>query len=65
MQGGGLEVGDIITSFIPSSEIINGRDTLLEIFNRELAEGREQFTFAVQRDGSLWVASFGYSGIAE
>ena len=59
-QNGGLAEGDILTSYIATGEVIDGRDTLVEIFNRELAAGTDQFTFAVQRAGSLWVASFGY-----
>ncbi len=64
-QGGGLEVGDVITSYIPTSESIDGRNTLFDIFNRELENGTEQFMFAVQRDGGLWVASLAYPGAAE
>ena len=64
-ENGGLQVGDVVRSFIPTSEIVNDRDTLLSIFNRELGEGTEQFQFAVQRDGSLWVASLTYAGAVE
>ena len=65
VQSGGLQVGDVIRSFIPTSEIVNDRDTLLSIFNRELGNGTDQFQFAVQRDGSLWVASLTYTGVVE
>ena len=64
-QSGGLEVGDVITSYIPTSEVVNARDTLFNIFNRESEKGAEQFMFAVQRSGSLWVASLAYPGAAE
>ena len=64
-EAGGLELGDIIRSFIPTSEIVNERDTLLSIFTRELENGTDQFQFAVQRDGSLWVASLTYAGAIE
>lgn len=64
-QSGGLEVGDVITSYIPTSEAVNGPETLFNIFNRESENGAEQFMFAVQRNGSLWVASLAYSGAAE
>ncbi len=64
-QEGALQIGDVIRSYIPTSEIINDRDTLLGIFNRELQNGTDQFQFAVQRDGSLWVASLAYSGDVE
>lgn len=64
-QEGALQIGDVIRSYIPTSEIVNDRDTLLSIFNRELQNGTDQFQFAVQRDGSLWVASLAYSGDVE
>jgi hypothetical protein len=64
-QNGGLELGDVISSFISTGEIVDGRETLLNIFERELANGTEQFTFAVQRNGGLWVASLAYTGAAQ
>ena len=64
-QEGGLVIGDVIMSYIPTSEEVNARDTLFNIFNRESENGAEQFMFAVQRNGSLWVASLAYPGAAE
>jgi serine/threonine protein kinase len=64
-QSGGLEVGDVITFYIPTSETVDGPDTLFRIFNRESENGAEHFMFAVQRNGSLWVASLAYAGAAE
>ncbi|WP_296431514.1 serine/threonine protein kinase [Yoonia sp.] len=64
-QTGGLAIGDVITSYIPTSEEVNARDSLFSIFNRESENGAEQFLFAVQRNGSLWVASLAYPGAAE
>lgn len=64
-QNGGLQTGDVIASFIPTGEVVNDRDTLMNIFERELANNTEQFTFAVQRNGSLWVASLAYNGVTE
>jgi hypothetical protein len=64
-QAGGLQIGDVITSYIPTSENVNGRDSLADIFNREIESGTEQFMFAVQREGSLWVASLAYDGATE
>ncbi|SFS22217.1 serine/threonine-protein kinase [Yoonia litorea] len=61
-QPGGLRVGDVISSYIATSEAVEGRTTLYDIFARETANGVEQYTFAVQRDGSLWVASYTYGG---
>ena len=64
-QTGGLEVGDVITSYIPTGEAVDARDSLAGLFAREIESGTEQFMFAVQRDGSLWVASLAYSGNTE
>lgn len=58
---GGLQVGDVVVSYIPTAESVTERDSLLNIFNRELDNNVEQFMFAVQRDGSMWVASLIYS----
>ncbi|PJI86239.1 serine/threonine protein kinase [Yoonia maricola] len=64
-QTGGLEVGDVITSYIPTGEVIDQRDSLASLFQREFENGTEQFMFAVQRDGSLWVASLASTGTTE
>lgn len=56
-QNGGLQVGDIIASFIATSEALDGRTTIGDILTREQQNGTEQLTFAVMRNGSLWVAS--------
>lgn len=52
-----LQAGDVVTSYIPTSENITERDTLGRLIERELNNGTEQFMFAVQREGSMWVAS--------
>ena len=62
LLGGGLRVGDVVSSYIPESLAIDDRTTIADIFDRELANGVEQFTFAVQREGSLWIASYTYGG---
>lgn len=64
-ESGGLQVGDVITSYISTGETIDQRDSIMNIFERELANGTEQFSFAVQRDGGLWVASHTVSDAAE
>ena len=64
-EPGGLEVGDVITSYISTGETIDQRDSIMNIFEREFANGTEQFSFAVQRDGGLWVASHTATDAAE
>ena len=62
---GALQVGDMLTSYISTGESIDQRTSLLDLFEREFASGTEQFSFAVQRDGGLWVASMTASGLSE
>ncbi|MEO1640648.1 MAG: protein kinase [Pseudomonadota bacterium] len=63
--GGGLQVGDVLTSYIPTGEDIDDRTTLRNILSREAEAGTTQYMFAVQRDGSLWVASLEYESAAQ
>ncbi len=64
-QGSGLQEGDIVTSYIPTAETLVDRDSLLTILNREIENGTDRFMFAVQRDGSMWVASITYDDAAD
>ena len=64
-EAGGLQVGDVVSSYIATSEAIDDRKSIYDIFSRELGNGVEQYTFAVQRDGSLWIASYTYGGAEE
>lgn len=62
---GGLQIGDVVKSYIPTAEEIKEQDSLRSIFTRELGNGTDQFMFAVERDGSMWVASLNYEGAAD
>ncbi len=57
-----FQVGDEVVALMSTSETIQGRTSLPEILERELAEGKDQFSFAVSRAGSMWVVSLTYSG---
>ncbi len=57
-----LQVGDEVIAYMSTSEPIIERETLSSIFTRELQNGTDEFSFAVSRDGSMWVASFTYNG---
>ncbi|MEL6513588.1 MAG: protein kinase [Pseudomonadota bacterium] len=59
--GSELEAGDEIVAYIPTSELIDGRQTLKTILDRELSAGVTSFSFAVQRDGAMWVGALNYS----
>ncbi|MBR2573147.1 MAG: protein kinase [Loktanella sp.] len=61
----GLQQGDIVTSYIPTAETLDMRDSLPGILTREIANGTDRFMFAVKRDGSMWVASVDYADAAE
>ncbi|WP_322890436.1 MULTISPECIES: protein kinase domain-containing protein [unclassified Yoonia] len=63
--GSGLQEGDIVTSYIPTAETLTDRDSILTILNREIDNGTDRFMFAVQRDGSMWVASVTFEGAGE
>jgi serine/threonine protein kinase len=56
-ESGGVRTGDIIASFIPTGETVTSPDSLFGILQKGQAMGLGQFTFAVQRDGSRWVAT--------
>ncbi|MEL6840007.1 MAG: protein kinase [Pseudomonadota bacterium] len=62
---GGLQVGDVMRSYIPTAELIQEQDSLQSIFDRELSNGTDQFMFAVEREGGMWVASLNYEGVEE
>jgi hypothetical protein len=46
---------------MPTSERIQGPETLRQIITRDLKTGRSNFSFAVQRNGQMWVESFNLS----
>ncbi|MEM9898900.1 MAG: serine/threonine protein kinase, partial [Pseudomonadota bacterium] len=57
-----FEVGDELIALMTTSERIEGRTSLQDIVERELANGQTEFSFAVSRGGSMWVVSMTYSG---
>lgn len=59
---GDLQVGDVLKGFISGEDVIDGRNTLANIVERELSEGNQQFIFDVLRGNDRWVAMFNYAG---
>ncbi|MEJ6402964.1 protein kinase domain-containing protein [Yoonia sp. 2307UL14-13] len=59
---GDLQVGDVLKGFISGEDVIDGRNTVAEIVERELAEGNQLFIFDVLRGDDRWVAMFNYAG---
>lgn len=56
-----IRIGDQIMAYIPTSERVSQANSLQQIIERETANDVSQFTFAVTRDGQMWVASLSYS----
>lgn len=52
-----LLAGDVLVGFIPTNEKFEASDSFETLMAREVADGRTNFDFAVQRDGALWVVS--------
>lgn len=59
-----LQVGDRIIGYVPTSETLTERTSIADILSREIEAGTEQFSFAVARDGSIWVAALAYEDSA-
>ncbi len=61
----GFEVGDELVALVATSEHIDGPTTIRDVIERETAAGNSQLTFAVRRDGSMYVETLTYAGIAQ
>ena len=59
---GAFEVGDVVLADLKTRRPVDGRDTLAELIETELANGGGQFAFEVQRGEDRWVAPFVYTG---
>ena len=57
-----LQVGDALVAYMSTSEPVVERTSLPSIFTRELENGTNEFSFAVSRGGSMWVADYTYNG---
>lgn len=51
-----LKLGDSLIAYIPNSQRIETRTALKDLFDNEIEAGTTQFSFAVNRDNSIWVA---------
>ncbi len=56
--------GDTIVSYVSTWESLDGPNSLETIIERELAKGTSSFSFAVSRDGEIWVEAFSLAAIA-
>ena len=50
-----LEIGDQLVAHMMSNTLIEGPDSLSSLIDFEMAEGRSDFTFAIKRNGKMWV----------
>lgn len=62
---GELQVGDTLIAYMATGERIEGRMSLKEIMDREIANGTSQFSFAVNRAGNMWIAALEYADEGE
>jgi hypothetical protein len=60
-----LKAGDTLIAYMLTSELVDGRTSVKTIVDREIANGNSQFSFAVNRNGTMWIASLDYAGNAQ
>ena len=51
-------VGDTLVSYVATWEALDRPDSLQTILERELESGKSSFSFAVQRNGEIWIEAF-------
>lgn len=58
---GDLQIGDVLTSYIPTAAVLDRRESLADLLASDVIQDTDSLIFAVQRDGSMWVASLDHS----
>ncbi|MGR3512408.1 MAG: serine/threonine protein kinase [Paracoccaceae bacterium] len=58
-----FKVGDTLVSYVSTWEDLNGPDSLQTILDRELENGTSSFSFAVSRDGEIWIEAFNLASL--
>jgi hypothetical protein len=58
-----FKVGDTLVSYVSTWEDIDGPNTFQDILERELANGTSSFSFAVSRDGEIWIEAFNLASL--
>lgn len=59
--GSSLQNGDQLVSYLATSEEINGWQSLQDILETGAQNGTTRFSFAIRRDGIIWVEAFDLS----
>ncbi len=57
-----LQSGDRIVALMPNNELIDGPEALPRLLERDLEAGAQDFNFAVERDGEMWLVNMRYAG---
>jgi len=55
-----FQIGDRVAAYIPDSRFIDGRTSLRDTIEAEVARGVTSFNFAVERGGQMWITSLAY-----
>ncbi|MEM6566725.1 MAG: protein kinase, partial [Pseudomonadota bacterium] len=59
-----FRAGDTVVSYVSTWEDLDGPNSLQSILERELANGTSSFSFAVSRDGEIWIEAFNLASIS-
>ena len=62
--GSGFSVSDKVVAFMATGEALDGSLSMKELIERELAAGRTNFSFAIERQGEIWVKDFQLAALA-
>ena len=63
-RGSNFKVGDVVVSYAATWEDLDGPNTLETILERDLGKGLTSFSFAVERNGEIWVEAFNLTSLA-
>ncbi len=62
-SGSSFQIGDQLVSYMANWEKLDGPNSLQTILEEELASGTSTFSFAVSRNGEMWVESFNLASL--
>ena len=63
-DGSNFKVGDMLVAYGSQMEMLNGQNSLQNVLERELENGTSSFSFAVRRDGEIWLETFTLASLA-
>ncbi len=62
-DGSNFKIGDKVVAYLSTGERINDTITLKDLLDRELADGKTSFSFALEREGEMWVETFNLAAL--